>query len=261
VDEYWHVKGKAQLRLYLGIRCSAAHILPLQPGFVAAHVHAGRSVIFLPCIARSPPDCNFPPAVSDFNLSQILNNSVIFLPCTIELSPNRNFPPAVSDFNLSQILAGQQQPTLDEGGATNPVRLFYKSGQAARLCAALGGVTRFCKGCGPPSQRACFWVKFAASNAKPHFMPEADLLPLSLPSPAQMWLAPEVLSFNAATTASDVYAFGLTMCELLTWRLPFVGLTPFQASTRSPIAARPARQPAVACYRALSFQPFPSPVD
>ncbi|PRW61477.1 Serine threonine- kinase CTR1 isoform B [Chlorella sorokiniana] len=54
-----------------------------------------------------------------------------------------------------------------------------------------------------------------------------------------MWLAPEVLSFNAATTASDAYAMGLVMFELLAWRLPFVGLSPFQIRRKVLDGGRP----------------------
>lgn len=43
------------------------------------------------------------------------------------------------------------------------------------------------------------------------------------------WLAPECLRGGRATTASDIYSFGLVMFELLTWKLPFPGGQPFQA--------------------------------
>jgi hypothetical protein len=35
------------------------------------------------------------------------------------------------------------------------------------------------------------------------------------------WLAPEILEEHPATCQSDVYAFGVTMWELMTWRLPW----------------------------------------
>ncbi|KAL4451799.1 hypothetical protein ABPG75_007461 [Micractinium tetrahymenae] len=38
------------------------------------------------------------------------------------------------------------------------------------------------------------------------------------------WLAPEVLGGGVAIAASDVYAFGLVLHELLTWRLPWAGV-------------------------------------
>ncbi|PRW57887.1 water chloroplastic isoform A [Chlorella sorokiniana] len=43
-----------------------------------------------------------------------------------------------------------------------------------------------------------------------------------------MWLAPEVLRQEPATTKADVFAFGLVLFELLVWRLPWVQVTPFQ---------------------------------
>lgn len=35
------------------------------------------------------------------------------------------------------------------------------------------------------------------------------------------WLAPEVLKGGKATVASDIYAFGIVLWELMTWRLPW----------------------------------------
>lgn len=44
------------------------------------------------------------------------------------------------------------------------------------------------------------------------------------------WLAPEVLSGQGASTASDAYGFALVMYELLTWQPPWGRANPFQAS-------------------------------
>jgi len=38
-----------------------------------------------------------------------------------------------------------------------------------------------------------------------------------------IWLAPEIMRGGKFTAASDVYAFGLIMYELLTWQLPWGG--------------------------------------
>ena len=42
------------------------------------------------------------------------------------------------------------------------------------------------------------------------------------------WLAPEVLSGERASAASDVYGFGCVLWELLVWRLPWARQPPYQ---------------------------------
>ena len=114
--------------------------------------------------------------------------------------PHPRPAPPRPDFNLSEILRHQQPaPTIEEGGATNPVRP--------------GG-----------------WLG-TESCAQRH--PEARILPLLrrshsavcscriwhlYPHALQMWLAPEVLRGERATASADVYAFGLVRAlRLLLW--------------------------------------------
>lgn len=44
-------------------------------------------------------------------------------------------------------------------------------------------------------------------------------------------LAPEILAGHAATFASDVYAFGIVLWEMLTWELPWPTSNPWQVVT------------------------------
>jgi serine/threonine-protein kinase len=54
------------------------------------------------------------------------------------------------------------------------------------------------------------------------------------------YTAPEQLEGHAATTASDVYAFGLVMYEMVTGRQPFSGQTPLSAIYKRLQSAPPA---------------------
>ncbi|MBI2568270.1 MAG: protein kinase [Candidatus Schekmanbacteria bacterium] len=57
-----------------------------------------------------------------------------------------------------------------------------------------------------------------------------------------LYMAPEQLLGEPATTASDIYAFGLVLCELITGRLPFAGTRPRELiRNRLAGAARPPR--------------------
>ena len=48
------------------------------------------------------------------------------------------------------------------------------------------------------------------------------------PAPCtRRWLAPEVLSGESATQATDVFAFGVVLWELLTWELPWGTANPW----------------------------------
>ena len=44
------------------------------------------------------------------------------------------------------------------------------------------------------------------------------------------WLPPELLRGEPAVAASDCFSYALCLWELLTWRMPWHGLTPFQVS-------------------------------
>ena len=53
----------------------------------------------------------------------------------------------------------------------------------------------------------------------------------SLAATNPRWLAPEILAGGSATFASDVYAFGIVLWEMLTWQLPWAGANPWQVVT------------------------------
>jgi len=61
------------------------------------------------------------------------------------------------------------------------------------------------------------------------------------------WLAPELIapdqlepsSWTDGTTASDVYAFGMTILEVLTHALPFSGMAPYTILSEVPNGLRP----------------------
>ncbi|KAL0047223.1 hypothetical protein WJX82_010034 [Trebouxia sp. C0006] len=57
---------------------------------------------------------------------------------------------------------------------------------------------------------------------------EAQTVVSSISANNPRWLAPEVVTDQAYSTAADVYSFGLILWELLTWQLPWADLGPFQ---------------------------------
>ncbi|KAI7844896.1 hypothetical protein COHA_001545 [Chlorella ohadii] len=62
-----------------------------------------------------------------------------------------------------------------------------------------------------------------------------------------IWLAPEILRGGRASAAADVYAFGLVLWELLTWRLPWLEgqpMQPFKIARTVVSGIRPAVPPA-----------------
>ena len=60
---------------------------------------------------------------------------------------------------------------------------------------------------------------------------EAQAVVSSISANNPRWLAPEVVTDQAYSTAADVYSFGLILWELLTWQLPWADLGPFQVSS------------------------------
>ena len=57
------------------------------------------------------------------------------------------------------------------------------------------------------------------------------------------WMAPEIITENRASNASDVYAYGIVMWELLTWRLPFENYNPFTIAPHIVQGKRPTLPP------------------
>ena len=60
---------------------------------------------------------------------------------------------------------------------------------------------------------------------------EAQTVVSSISANNPRWLAPEVVTDQAYSTAADVYSFGLILWELLTWQLPWADLGPFQVGS------------------------------
>ncbi|PRW33300.1 Serine threonine- kinase CTR1 [Chlorella sorokiniana] len=58
-----------------------------------------------------------------------------------------------------------------------------------------------------------------------------------------IWLAPEVLLGQEATTASDVYSFAMVLYELLTWQLPWSGAPPLRIARSVRLGQRPVVPP------------------
>lgn len=102
----------------------------------------------------------------------------------------------VCDFNLSKVVEEVQRHSASSaGGATNPtwlVRCSSRQDDAGRCL-----------------QHCCITA-----------WPSID------PFPPRVQ-APEILGREPATAASDVYSFALVLWELLTWRLPWAGTSPF----------------------------------
>lgn len=67
------------------------------------------------------------------------------------------------------------------------------------------------------------------------------------------WLAPEVVKEHDYSKAADVYSFGIIMWEMMTWRLPWEELNPFQIMLRLNQQDRPEVPP----LDTLPGQPLP----
>lgn len=82
------------------------------------------------------------------------------------------------------------------------------------------------------SAQRCVWLwpsVLGPALALPSARSPFPFLPLLLP------LGPQVIKHGNFSPASDVYAFGLIMWELITWDVPFADMSQFQVCTRSPL--------------------------
>ncbi|KAL3162493.1 hypothetical protein ABBQ32_010154 [Trebouxia sp. C0010 RCD-2024] len=90
---------------------------------------------------------------------------------------------------------------------------------------------------------------------------EAQAVVSSISANNPRWLAPEVVTDQAYSTAADVYSFGLILWELLTWQLPWADLGPFQIMVA---IAEKQRRPAIPPESELpggSFSGLPAYLD
>ena len=91
-------------------------------------------------------------------------------------------------------------------------------------------LAQVCSAASPAHLSMCF-LRGAGGNRVPqgfcHSSSHESLLAL-----VYRWLAPEVVTHQQYSKASDVYSFGVILWELLTWKLPWENLGPFQVSRR-----------------------------
>lgn len=59
---------------------------------------------------------------------------------------------------------------------------------------------------------------------------EASSVASSVAATNPRWVAPEVLAGGSHAPASDVYAFGIILWEILTWQIPWDDLGPWQVT-------------------------------
>jgi hypothetical protein len=119
----------------------------------------------------------------------------------------------------------------------------------------------------PPRLTVCPWTCFF----RPFLFPFFQIIDFNLSkliadqgnsSVAAMnprWLAPELMQGERATLASDVFAFGVVLWEVMTWQLPWGSANPWTVScpaggweTRAAghVPACPPARPLAACMHA-----------
>lgn len=72
------------------------------------------------------------------------------------------------------------------------------------------------------------------------------------------WLAPEVVSRHDYSKAADVYSFGIILWEMMTWRLPWDELNPFQIML---VLTQQRDRPEIPALNTLPGQPLPGIED
>ena len=78
-----------------------------------------------------------------------------------------------------------------------------------------------------------------------HLKEEHGVLTSRMGSP--MWTAPEILKGEAATETADSYSFAMLLYEIISRRLPYVGIPAPQAPAPPPLPHDAARAPRVYC--------------
>lgn len=68
---------------------------------------------------------------------------------------------------------------------------------------------------------------------------ESPLTPSTANSSNPRWMAPELMEGKAPTPASDIFAFGIIMWEMLTWQLPWANIQPWNIIGMVLSGARP----------------------
>ncbi|KAL4441802.1 hypothetical protein ABPG77_003718 [Micractinium sp. CCAP 211/92] len=90
-------------------------------------------------------------------------------------------------------------------------------------------------------------VKVADFNLSKIMSTTASTMSTGTSAANPLWLAPEILAGGSATAASDVFAFGVVLFEMLTWRLPWEGVSTFKIA----LLVLQGERPQVPPYEAL----------